>query len=508
VSNRAIFGPFELDFDDRELRKLGIRLRLPQQSFEILALLARRPGQVVTRQEIRERLWPGGTVVEFEHSINAALKRLRDTLGDSAARPRYIETVSRRGYIFIAPLEHAAANETGSKFRLLEEVGRGAMGVVYRAEDLSLGRTVALKFFSNQMFDGPAAQDQLRREARAAAALNHPNICTLHGIEHYNGQPCLVMEFLEGRPLSRLIESGPLPAAQVVEIAVQACAALDAAHTRGIVHRDLKPANLFITNSGGVKLTDFGIAIQIADTRVMQAGTPSYMSPEQIRGESLDGRSDIFSLGMVMFEMVTGRRAEGRTGAEQSSAALPEELRDPVLRCLAEDPADRFQSAAQLRAALARPRPAPGPETSRSRKRVRLRLAATAIALAMIACGVFWKFGILPPYRSAVRSIAVLPLENLSGEADQEYFADGMTDLLTTELAQIRAWNVLARTSVRHYKRSQVPLWKIGRDLGVDRIIAGTLLRSGQRMRITIQLIDAATERHLWPVPSSARRTM
>ncbi len=498
MSNRATFGPFELDFDDRELRKHGIRLRLPEQSFEILALLAGRPGQVVTRGEIRKRLWPGGTVVEFEHSINAALKRLRDTLGDSAAQPHYIETVSRKGYVFIAPVQHPTTGEPAAKFRLLEEAGRGAMGIVYRAEDLSLGRTVALKFLPDQVIGGPAAIQQLRREARAAAALNHPNICTLHGIEEHNGRPCLVMEFLEGRPLSRLIESGPLPTAPAVDIAIQVCDALEAAHARGIVHRDLKPGNLFITGSSRVKLTDFGIAIQTGETRVAQAGTPSYMSPEQIRGEALDGRSDIFSLGVVLLEMMTGRRVVGRVEAERSSDRLPEEVRDVILRCLAENPADRFPSAAELRAALAAAKREAKPGASRSRHRWRRWLAGAIAVLAIGALTIAWKLGMLPTHAYAVRSIAVLPLENLSRDPDQEYFADGMTDLLITELAQIRAWNVIARTSVTHYKRTREPVRKIGRDLGVDSIIEGTVLRSGQRVRITVQLVDAGTERHLW----------
>ena len=499
MSNRAIFGPFELDVDHRELRKHGIRLRLPEQSFEILSLLAGHPGQVVTREEIRDRLWPGGTVVEFEHSINAALKRLRDTLGESATQPRFIETVSRRGYVFIAPVQHAAANGPTTKFRLLDEAGRGAMGIVYRAEDLSLGRTVALKFLPEQMVGGPAALEQLRREARAAAALNHPNICTLHGIEEHNGRPCLVMEFLEGQPLSRVIESGPLPPAQAIDIATQACDALEAAHARGIVHRDLKPANLFITGSGRVKLTDFGIAVRTGDTRAAQAGTPSYMSPEQVHGEALDGRSDIFSLGMVLFEMMTGRRVAGRAGAEQSSARLPKPVQGVVLRCLAENPTDRFQSAAELRTALAAAKREAEPEASRVPKRWRWRAAATAIVLAMGAFGILWKLGMLAsPKRSAVRSIAVLPLENLSRDPEQEYFADGMTDQLIAELAQIGAWNVIARTSVMRYKRTRESVRKIGRDLGVDGVIEGTVLRSGERVRITVQLIDAGTEQHLW----------
>ncbi|MBZ5619085.1 MAG: protein kinase [Acidobacteriia bacterium] len=278
--NGATFGAFELDIRKRELRKHGIRLRLPDQSFEILTMLAERPGEVITREEIRERLWPNGTIVEFEHSMNSALKRLRDALGDSATMPRFIETVPRRGYTFVASVEWLGPDASSARFRLLEEVGRGAMGIVYRAEDLRLGRPVALKFLPEELASHPPALRQLRREARTAAARNHPNICTLHGIEEHEGRLCLVMEYLEGRPLSRLIEATPLPSRQAIDFAIQACNALETAHARSIIHRDLKPANLFVTGSGQVKLTDFGIAVWAGETGAAQAGTPSYMSPE------------------------------------------------------------------------------------------------------------------------------------------------------------------------------------------------------------------------------------
>ncbi len=491
VTNGATFGPFELDLGKRELRKHGIRLRLPDQSFEILAILAQHAGEVVTREEIRERLWPHGTIVEFEHSINAALKRLRDALGDSAAHPRFIETVARRGYVFIAPLDRAAPpGGSGQRFRLLEEAGRGAMGVVYRAEDLRLGRAVALKFLPEEWTGDRAALEQLRREARTAAALNHPNICTLHGIEEHEGRPCLVMEFLDGCPLSRLIEAGPLPLQQAIDFAIQACRALEAAHGVGVIHRDLKPANLFVTGSGHVKLTDFGIAVRSGETGSGQAGTPSYMSPEQLRGEAVDSRSDIFSLGLVLYEMITGRRARGRADAGNPAANLPGAVRKIIVRCLRENPADRFRSAAELRTALETLHAAP----------FRWRpLAAAAVLLAIAIAAIAWKAGIIAPKRRpSIRSIAVLPLLNLSGDPAQEYFADGMTEQLITELARMRGWDVISRTSVMRYKGTRQPLREIARELGVDAVVEGTATRSGGRVRITAQLIDAAADRHIW----------
>ncbi len=476
----ATFGPFELDIQSRELRKHGIRLRLPEQSLEILSLLAARQGEIVTREEIRDRLWPNGTVVDYEHSINAALKRLRDALGDSAAQPRYIETLSRRGYVFIAPVQFVEPGFS-PRFHLLEESGRGAMGVVYRAEDLRLGRVVALKFLSQGLAADAYALERLRREARTAASLNHPNICTLHGLEEHEGRPCLVMEFLDGRPLSQLTQSGPLPWRQALEYAIQACQALEAAHARGVVHRDLKPANLFVTGSGVLKLMDFGIAVRSGDTGEAKAGTPCYMSPEQVRGEAPDGRSDIFSLGAVLRDLMPG-----------SAAAAP-----VVARCMRDNPADRFQTAAELRTALESLRREP--EAPDNRLRRRWILVAAAAALLLCAAGVVWRLGVFAgDGRPAIRSIAVLPLANLSADPGQEYFADGMTDQLITELAQIRGWKIISRTSVMRYKGTRRPVHEIASDLGVDGVLEGTVLRSGNQVRITAQLIDARTDGHLW----------
>ncbi len=197
------FGVFEFDPESRELRKRGTRLHLPEQSLEILALLVERPQQVVTREEIRERLWPHGTVVEFEHSVNSAVRRLRDCLGDSATTPRFIETLPKRGYRFIAPVEAGHPSHASPHFRILGELGRGGMGIVYKAEDLVLGRTVALKFLPDALAGHAPSIERFSREARTLASLNHPGICALHGIEAHEGRVCLVMEYLEGRPLSR-----------------------------------------------------------------------------------------------------------------------------------------------------------------------------------------------------------------------------------------------------------------------------------------------------------------
>src|ERR1700690_289640 len=339
----ARFGGFEFDLSSRELRKGQTRLRVPDQSLEILAMLLEHPGELVTREAIQARLWPNGTVVEFEHSVNSAIKRLRQALLDTADAPRFIETLPRKGYRFIGTLEVDEGLAPGtviSHYRILSEAGRGAMGVVYKAEDTNLGRMVALKFLPDELATHPPALDRLRREARMIAALNHPGICTMHELGEASGRVFLVMEFLEGETLRT---RGKLSEGELVDVAVQVTKALEAAHGAGMVHRDIKPDNLFLTKQGVVKLMDFGLAklVEAESGGAMQSsvtGTSGYMSPEQMQGEPLNARSDIYSLGKVLEEL-----------ADES----PPKRLAPILRkALAEDPSKRWQSAGDLRGAL------------------------------------------------------------------------------------------------------------------------------------------------------------
>ena len=376
------FAPFELDVRAAELRKFGVRLRLPGQSFRVLLLLLEHPGEVVLREEIRGKLWPNGTIVEFDHSINAAIKQIRGVLGDSAEDPRYIETVGRQGYRFIAQLDaHAqpppvpAADPGGEKvshFRALRTLGEGAMGKVCLAEDLKLGRQVALKFLADDpSATSPALLERFRREARAAAALSHPNICTVYGVEEHEGRPVIVMELVEGETLAARLERGALKLNEALALAIQIAGALAEAHSKGVVHRDLKPANIMIGKSGA-KVLDFGLAkmerrgTEDQHTHTVTAegtilGTVQYMSPEQAQGKEADARSDIFSFGLVLYEMVAGKRAfEGSSPASIIAAILereppvlqPEGLNRVVRACLAKDPGDRFQTAPDLKRAI------------------------------------------------------------------------------------------------------------------------------------------------------------
>ena len=374
------FGVFEFNLSTQELRKGRIRLRVPDQSLAILGMLLERPGELVTRESIQARLWPNGTVVEFEHSVNSAVKRLREALSDTAATPRYVETLPRKGYRFVGALapEDSGRSELTpgtviSHYRILGEAGRGAMGVVYKAEDTTLGRRVALKFLPEELVTHQPALERLRREARMIGALNHPGICTVYELGEASGRVFLVMEFLEGEPLRSRMARGRLSKEEFLEIAVQAAKALEAAHGQGMVHRDIKPDNLFLTRQGVVKLLDFGLAKLVEDEsgaapQTSITGTSGYMSPEQERGEPLDARSDIYSLGRVLAELV----------GEPPPAKLAPILR----RAIAEDLAKRWQSAGKLRAALERlvsPRRWPN----------RLILAAGLAAAAVLVTGLW-----------------------------------------------------------------------------------------------------------------------
>jgi len=389
---RAAFGAFELDVRAGELRKHGLKIRLQEQPFQILLMLLERPGEVVLREEIRKKLWPNDTIVEFAPSINAAIQRLRDALGDSADQPRYVETVARRGYRFIGELlgeepvvEPAqpparedivdASDLTGhtiSHYRVYEKLGRGGMGEVYRALDTKLGRDVALKVLPEEFARYADRMARFEREAHVLASLNHPNIAQIYGVE----ERALVMELVPGESLK-----GPLPLETALGYARQIAAALEAAHDKGIVHRDLKPANIMITPPGVVKVLDFGLAMVMlgpkaelddpenSPTRTAALskagvilGTAAYMSPEQARGKAVDKRADIWAFGVVLYEMLTGRQAfRGETitvvlaalvTEEPDLARVPAKVRRLLQACLQKDPRERLQAVGDWRLLL------------------------------------------------------------------------------------------------------------------------------------------------------------
>jgi serine/threonine-protein kinase len=384
--------------------------------------------------------------------------------------------------------------KTISHYRVLNELGRGGMGVVYRAEDTKLQRLVALKFLSEELSKDANILKSFQREARAASALNHPNICTVYDIDDYDGRLFIVMELLEGQTLKARLAGKPLEATLTAKIGIQIADALDASHARAIVHLDVKPANIFCLVRGQIKLLDFGLAkllqpessldaTTIASSRHV-SGTVPYMAPEQLRAEPPDPRTDIWALGVVLFEMTTGDLPfRGDTTFTLSSAILQARispmsrrvhagLQRIILKCLTKDPNERYQRAGEVRAALETLEAEPRPAASSKPKGTGTK--------------------------SRIRSIAVLPLENLSRNPEEEFFADGMTDALITTLAQVKSLRVISRTSVMRYKGERKPLTEIGRELGVEALVEGTVMRSGDRIRIGAQLIHASTDTHLW----------
>jgi eukaryotic-like serine/threonine-protein kinase len=417
-------------------------------------------------------------------------------------------------------------------YRIESAIAAGGMGEVYLATDTRLdSRPVAIKFLLRAL-DSDEARHRFRREVSALSALSqHPHIVTVHEAGTFDGREYLVTEFVDGGTLSTWTRSEKRTWRHVVELLIGTADALATAHDAGILHRDIKPDNILITKNGYAKLGDFGLAKVVEDagkeTRTVSMsptrhgvilGTIGYLSPEQARGAALDARSDIFSFGIVLYEALSGKRPfGGATDLHVVEAVLnetpaplseeiPLELRGVVEKALEKNPADRYQSMRDFVVDLRRvgrntgvasttaARPAPRP------RRGWLLAGAAAVALIAIA-GLWWRAtgresaGALP---STIRSIAVLPLNNLSGEASEDYFSDGMTEQLISSLAQVRALKVISRTSVMQYKNTSKNLTEIGRELGVDAIIEGSVRRAGGRVRVTAQLIHAASDAHLW----------
>jgi non-specific serine/threonine protein kinase len=395
-----------------------------------------------------------------------------------------------------------------SHYKITSQLGEGGMGVVYEAEDTNLGRHVALKFLSPAMANDENLLQRFQREARAASALNHPNICTIHGIEQHESEHFIVMELLDGESLSDRIRRGPLDVDHVVDLGVQIVDALESAHSKGIVHRDLKPQNIFVTSRGQAKILDFGLAkidqkpsalsnvpTAIADGLTSAGatmGTVNYMSPEQARGEITDARTDLFSFGTVLYQMATGVLPfQGDTSAvtfdnilnrdpkpiSEVNPMLPQELGRIIGQALEKDRDLRYQSATDIKTAL---------------KRLKRDLDSgrhsgeTSSAIHRTATPVH------------EHSIAVLYFENLSGMKEDEYLRDGITEDITTELSKIKRLKTFSRAMVLAYRDKPVTAGQVGKELGASYVLAGSLRRAGNRLRINAQLVDAATDFPLW----------
>lgn len=425
---------------------------------------------------------------------------------------------------FQSPLRAFAKGTTlAGKYSIIEPIGRGGMGIVYKAEDLRLKRTVALKFLPEEFLESPEARERFIREARATAALSHPHICAIHEINEEEAVPFIVMEFIDGQSLRQRIAAQPMDQNQALDIAVQAAEGLDEAHNKGIVHRDIKPGNIMITASGQVKIMDFGLAKVSGESIItkepMTMGTAAYMSPEQVRGDVLDQRTDIWSLGVVLYEMLTGKLPfEGEHEHSLMYAivnkepervsrirdGVPMALESVVRTALIKDPAGRYQGIGELlgdlRAVAEGLKPVKAKRGGFRSKILGLRkihaYAGLAGLVVLFALAMIFSF---PNRGLSFESIAVLPLENLSGDPAQEYFSDGIHEALITDLAQVGGLKrVIARSSVMRFRGTKTALSEVARELKVDALITGAVLRSGDRVRVTAQLINPATEAQVW----------
>lgn len=413
-----------------------------------------------------------------------------------------------------------------SHYHVIEKLGEGGMGVVYKAGDTRLDRDVALKFLPPHESLSEPERSRFIHEAKAASALDHPNICTIHEIDETpDGRMFIVMGYHEGLPLSRKLKSGPLAVPDAVAITIQVAEGLQAAHARGIVHRDIKSSNVSVADNGQVKILDFGVAQMEGLSRVTRAGatvgTAAYMSPEQARGDAVDHRSDLWSLGVMIYEMVTGRipfrgehdaailysvvNEEPQPGMTVGPAASPA-LTRIIRRALEKNVGARYQTATEILSDLRRVQ-SDGPgtgfrEAAAGRRGPAIRRPHVILAAAMFGLVVSTAIYILgvrtPSHPEIGRTIAVLPFKNLSDNREDEYFSDGITEDIIVQLSKIEDVKVLSRTSTLKYKQSTRGPREIGRELDVATVLEGSVRRAGNRVRVVAQLIDAQSEGHLW----------
>jgi len=428
--------------------------------------------------------------------------------------------------------------ETVSHYRIVEKIGQGGMGEVFLADDTSLHRQVALKFLPPGLQQDAAARRRFLREAHSAAALDHPFICHINEVAESGGRDVIVMEYVEGQSLKDRLEQGPLSVSEALPIAIEVAEALEAAHGKGIVHRDIKPGNIMLTLAGHAKVMDFGLAKQVAAAGALESaadtvtaltdagstlGTLAYMSPEQLRGQVVDGRSDLWALGVTLYEMVSGTRPfGGPSGVDLTAAILnqtpqplparvPAALAAVIGRCLEKDPAKRYQQAGELREALSAVRAGTASPWAGWRYRLtrsRWPVIAAAALASVIVAGTLVTLNVGDlrsrlvggPGAARIVRLAVLPFANVSGDAAQDYLSDGLTTEMIALLGRLHpaTLQVIARTTAMSYKKTDKPVDQIGRELGVDYVLEGSAQREAGRIRITADLIKVADQTQLW----------
>jgi TolB-like protein/Tfp pilus assembly protein PilF/predicted Ser/Thr protein kinase len=424
--------------------------------------------------------------------------------------------------------------KTGSlvagKYKIIEEIGQGGMGIVYKADDVKLKRCVALKFLPPHLINSPELRERFLIEAQAAAALNHPNICVIYEVGESSEHPYIAMEYVEGETLRDKVKKGPLKAEEALTVASQVAAGLGEAHHKGIIHRDIKSANIMVTAKGQAKVMDFGLAKLQSGSSLTRSqttlGTVAYMSPEQARGGDMDYRTDIWSLGVVLYEMVAGKLPfrgdhdqaviysilhEEPESLKKARPDTPPKLEQVVGQALAKKPADRYQSMDEFREDIEAVGEGLKPLKARPRRAARKILGVrTAYVYSVLGLAAVLAFGLnvgglrdrilgrAAPARGI--KLAVLPFKNLTGDSQQEYFSDGLTQEINTQLGSLnpQILSVVGNTSVGRYKKTNTPIDQIGRELGVEYVLEGGAQREGTRVRITAELIKARDQTQIW----------